>query len=473
MKLVTPGEMKKMDLRAVEEGVFTSLRLMQNAAEALYKEVTALMEERGFDRVLLLAGPGNNGGDAYALACLLYPHYQPSLLAVGGEERSPDCAYYYHKCKELDIPFVTETGGFPLVVDGIFGTGFHGALSGEVQKLLSGITVPVVAIDIPSGMDGMSGVCSPGTLHPVKTVTFAFYKPCHLLADCGRVVLADIGIPARYAESINRSTLVPELPPRSAWGHKNSYGAVGLRVGASQYPGAAALAILGALKSGAGLVYAYLPESVRTAAAAKFYGPVLHGEEEYVGGKFNAFLFGSGVGRDGNGLRQLHELWCLSCPLVVDGDGLWHLMHMEHLRERNAVTVLTPHMGEFARLIARPIAEVQQNRVALAEAFAKENKVILVLKDVATLVTDGTRTEILSAPCSGLAKGGSGDLLAGLLAGLLADNGDGFTAAKTAVYLHNRAGHLALQRHSPRALQPEEVAEHLDQAWMELEDGAF
>lgn len=473
MKIVTPDEMKKMDLRAVEEGLFTSLRLMQNAAEALYKEVAALMEEKGFDRVLLLAGPGNNGGDAYALACLLYPDYHPALLAVGGEERSPDCTHYYNKCKELGIPFVTEPEGFPLVVDGIFGTGFHGELSQEVKVLLNRITAPVVAIDIPSGMDGMSGVCSAGTLKPVKTVTFAFYKPCHLLADCGEVMLADIGIPQNYASSVTRSSLKPVLEPRDAWGHKTSYGTVGLRVGADQYPGAAALAILGALKSGAGLVYAYLPESVRAAAAAKFYGPVFRGEAEYTGGKFDAFLFGSGVGRDGNGLRQLHELWSLPCPLVLDGDGLWHLAHMEHQRKRNAVTVLTPHMGEFARLAGISVEEVREKRIALAEEFAKKHNVILVLKDAATLVTDGSVTEILSAPCSGLAKGGSGDLLAGLLAGILAGNPDGFSAAKTAVYLHNRAGHLALQDHSARALQPEEAADYINQAWMELEDGMF
>ncbi len=472
MKVVTPGEMKKMDLRTAEEGLFSSLALMQNAAEALYKEVTALMERRGHDRVLLLAGPGNNGGDAYALACLLYPNYQPSLLAVGGEERSPDCAYYYNKCKELGIPFVTDPAGFPLVVDGIFGTGFHGALSPEVRSLLESIAAPALAIDIPSGMDGMSGVCSPGTLHPVKTVTFAFYKPCHLLADCGEVVLADIGIPQSYAERVTRSTLTPVLPLRQEWGHKNSYGAVGLRVGAPEYTGAAALSILGALKSGAGLVYGFLPEDARRAAAAKFYGPVLRGEQDYIGGRFNAFLFGSGVGRDGEGLRQLHELWCLPCPLVVDGDGLWHLTHMEHLRERDAVTVLTPHMGEFARLIERPMGEVQQNRITLAEEFARKHHIILVLKDAATLVTDGERTEILSAPCSALAKGGSGDLLAGLLAGLLAVGTDAFAAAKTAVWLHNRAGRLALKDHSPRALQPEQTAEYIDQAWMELEDGA-
>jgi len=473
MKIVTPDEMKKMDLRAVEEGLFTSLRLMQNAAEALYKEVTALMEKQGHDRVLLLAGPGNNGGDAYALACLLYPDYQPALLAVGGEERSPDCKYYYNKCKELGIPFVTETEGYPLVVDGIFGTGFHGELSKEVKELLSRIAAPVVAIDIPSGMDGMSGVCSAGTLKPVKTVTFAFYKPCHLLADCGEVVLADIGIPQNYASALTRGTLKPAPAPRDAWGHKNSYGAVGLRVGADQYSGAAALAILGALKSGAGLVYAYLPDSVRAAAAAKFYGPVLRGEGEYSGGKFDAFLFGSGIGRNGNGLRQLHELWCLPCPLVVDGDGLWHLAHMEHVHKRNAVTVLTPHMGEFARLAGRSVAEVQKNRIAVAEEFAKKYNVILVLKDAATLVTDGCRTEILSAPCSALAKGGSGDLLAGLLAGILAGGSDGFAAAKTAVYLHNRAARLATQSSSPRALQPEEIAKFIGEAWMEAEDGVF
>ncbi len=472
MKIVTPGEMKKMDLRTVEEGLFPSVRLMQNAAEALYREVSALMEERGFERVLLLAGTGNNGGDAYALACLLHPHYHPAVLPVGGEERSPDCAYYYNKCKELGVPFVGEPEGYPFVVDGVFGTGFHGELPSEVQKLLGAITAPVVAIDLPSGMDGRSGVCSPGTLQPLKTVTFAFKKPCHLLADCGEVVLADIGIPKRYAENIMREELTPELPPRQEWGHKNSYGAAGLRVGAPQYPGAAALAVLGALKSGAGLVYGYLPKTARKAAAAKFYGPVLCRKKDYAKGRFDAFLFGSGVGRRPGVARELKKIWTLPCALVVDGDGLWHLSRSA-LSPRQGATVLTPHLGEFAALCGRTVQEVRKNRLELAEEFARKHHMILVLKDAATVVTDGLRTEILSAPCSALAKGGSGDLLAGLITGLLAGAADPFGAVKTGVYLHNRAAQLAAKAQSVRALQPEELAGYINNAWMEFEYEAF
>ncbi|MBQ8893607.1 MAG: NAD(P)H-hydrate dehydratase [Clostridia bacterium] len=471
MKIVTPGQMKAMDLRTVEEGLFSSLRLMQNAAEALYREISAWIETHGCDRVLLLAGPGNNGGDAYALACLLEPAYHPAILPVGGEERSPDCTYYFDKCKKLNIPFVKDPAGYPLVVDGVFGTGFHGALPQEVQELFEKITVPVAAIDLPSGMDGSSGVTSPGTLKPELTVTFAFQKPCHLLADCGNVVLADIGIPSYYADGISRCTLAPELPERFAWGHKNSYGAVGLRVGAPEYPGAAALAIKGALCSGAGLVFAYLPEEARRAAAAKFYGPVLRAESDLLPLSCHAYLVGSGLGRSEAAAADVQTLWESELPLVVDGDGLWNLGSI--LSPRNASTVLTPHMGEFSRLCGLPMEQILQNRIEIAEDFASKNHIVLVLKDAATVVTDGSHTEILSKPCSALAKGGSGDLLAGLIAGLLAGGAKPFSAAKTGVWLHNRAGHLAAKEHSVRALQPEQIAEYINNAWMELEHGAF
>lgn len=471
MKIVTPEQMKAMDLRTVQEGVFTSLRLMQNAAEALYQEVTLYMQEHGFQKILLLAGPGNNGGDAYALACLLYPAYQPAVLPVGGEDRSPDCAYYYQKAKELGVPFVTEPTGYPLVADGVFGTGFHGELPAEVQALFAKIQVPVVAIDLPSGMNGNSGVCSAGTLQPELTVTFAFKKPCHLLANCGRVVLADIGIPKRYADAVACSELTPVLPYRSAWGHKNSYGTVGLRVGAPAYPGAAALAITGALQSGAGLVYGYLPHQARAAAAAKLYGPVLCAETELMPLQCNAYLVGSGLGRTAEAAADVKSLWLSNCPLVVDGDGLFHLK--EFLAPRNAVTVLTPHMGEFSRLTGLPVEQIQQNRLQIAQEFALKYQVILVLKDAATVVTDGTCTEVLSAPCSALAKGGSGDLLAGLIAGLIAGNASAFDMAKTGVYLHNRAGHLAAKDHSVRSLQPEQIAQYINNAWMELEHGVI
>lgn len=469
MKFVSPAQMKEMDLRTVREGVCSSIRLMQNAAEALYREVTALMEEKGYARVVLLAGRGNNGGDAYALACLLHPVYQPAVLEVGEGERSPDCEYYYQKCLELGVPFVEDPAGFPLVVEGVFGTGFHGELPQAAREIFSRVNAPVVAIDLPGGMNGATGICAEGTLKPVLTVTFAYYKPCHLFADCGRVVLADIGIPSAYGEGLNRSLLQPSLPPRSEWGHKNSYGAVGLLVGAEEYPGAAALALKGALNSGAGLVFGYLPAGPRAAAAAKFYGPVLKKETDLYPLGCDAYLAGSGLGRSEDAGERVKYLWRAEKPLVVDGDGLWHLQSF--LAPRKALTVLTPHLGEFARLLGMDPRAVAENRLELAEQFAKKYHVILVLKDAATVVTNGDQTAVLSAPCSALAKGGSGDLLAGLIAGLLAGQGDAFALVQTGVWLHNRAAQLAARAHSVRTLQPDRIADYLDDAWMELEHG--
>lgn len=467
MKIVTPAQMKEIDRRTVESGLFSSLWLMRNAAEALSREIAAWMEEHEADKVLLLAGPGNNGGDAYALACLLYPDYNPAVMPLGEGARSPDCEYYYQKCLELGVPFETDPSGYPLVVDGVFGTGFHGQLPASVREVFEKIEAPVAAIDLPSGMNGENGVCAEGVLKPFLTVTFAFYKPCHLLADCGKVVLADIGIPQSYAEEIDVSTLSPMLPARREWGHKNSYGAVGLCVGAPQYSGAAALALKGALQSGAGLVYADVPSEIQVALAAKFYGPVFKEAEISA---CDAWLVGSGLGREKAAKEKVYILWQSEKALVVDGDGLWHL---KDFFPRKGVTVLTPHVGEFARLLGIDKQQLLQNRLTYAKEFARNNKLILVLKDTATLVTDGSRTEILSSPCSALAKGGSGDLLAGLLAGMLAGEGNPFDLAKTAVYLHNRAARLASQEHSVRALQPEHIAEYIDKAWMELEHGAF
>lgn len=464
MKIVSPEQMNRMDRRAVEEGLFSSVRLMQNAAEALYRSVSALMEERGYARVLLLAGSGNNGGDAYALACLLHPIYQPAILAVG-EPKSADCIYYAERCKALGIPFVSDPAGFDLVVDGVFGTGFHGALPLEVQELFQKIDAPVVAIDLPSGMNGNSGCCSKGTLRPIKTITFAFKKPCHLLADCGAVELADIGIPQSYADEIALQELVPALPKRNHWGHKNTYGAVGLSVGSEEYSGAAALAVKGALNSGAGLVYADIPQQIKPALAKKFYGPILKD------GACNARLVGSGLSRNAEAAQKVKARWQEQGPLVVDGDGLFHLG--EFLAPREDTAVLTPHIGEFARLCGMDKETLLQDRLRIAMDFARKYRIILVLKDAATLVTDGERAELLSAPCSALAKGGSGDVLAGLIAGMLAGDGDPFDLVKTAVWLHNRAAHLAAAEHSVRALQPEQIADYIDNAWMELEDGTF
>lgn len=468
MKIVTADQMKEMDRRTAEEGYYTSVQLMQNAAEALYREVSAFMERQGLNRVVLLAGSGNNGGDAYALACLLHPAFQPAVLPVG-EPRTPDCIFYYERCRELGVPFVSDISGFPLVVDGVFGVGYHGELPEAVRALFGTIGVPVIAIDLPSGMDADSGFSAPGALSPTLTVTFAHKKPCHLLADCGRVVLADIGMPKHYTQDITRFELEPTLSVRGECGHKNTYGTVGLVVGSAQYPGAAALALTGALQSGAGLVFGYLPRGPRAAAAAKFYGPVLRPPGAYRTLQCDSYLIGSGLGRKSAAGKRVRALWSSDRPLVVDGDGLWHLQRF--LSPRKALTVLTPHMGEFARLAGVEKEKLLKNRLEIVEKFARKYQVILVLKDAATLVTDGRRTAILSAPCSALAKGGSGDLLAGLVAGLLAGAGEPFALVQTGVYLHNRAAHLSLREHSARAVQPEQIARYIEMAWMELEHG--
>ncbi len=468
MKIVTPAQMKQMDRQTVEEGHCTSLQLMARAADALYEEIAPWLERLGASRVLLLAGTGNNGGDAYALACRLHPAYQPAILAVGTGEKSPDCAYYYQQCLEKKIPFVTDPAGYPAVVEGVFGTGFHGDLPQEVRAVFEQIKGPVVAIDLPGGMNGESGVAAPGTLKPELTVTFAYPKPCHLLADCGKVVVRDIGIPPEYGRAIQRESLCPTLPRRSDWGHKNRYGTVGLLVGAPCYCGAAALALTGALKSGAGLVFGYLPKGPRRAAEAKLYGPVLQSPRKLFPLKWDAYLVGSGLGRKASAGRRVHKLWQSPRPLVVDGDGLWHLQ--KGLCPRKAPTVLTPHMGEFSRLTGCTPEQLRANRLQLAEEFARRYGCVLVLKDAATLVTDGEQTAILSAPCSGLAKGGSGDLLAGLIAGLLAGSLNGFEAAKLGVYLHNRAAHLACREQSAFTLQPQEVAQKISDAFMELQN---
>lgn len=469
-KIVSPKEMKNMDLRAVEEGIFSSLQLMQNAAEGLYREISALMQERGFERVVLLAGTGNNGGDAYSLALLLHPVFSPAILQVGDGEMSPDCRYYYEKCKERGIPFVDSPAGFPLVVEGVFGTGFRGELPQAVKEIFDQVSSPVVAIDLPGGMDGNSGVCAAGTLLPILTVTFAFLKPCHLFADCGKVVLADIGIPSKYAEAISLQTLVPYLPLREEWGHKSSFGDLGLLVGSSQYMGAAALALKGAMKSGVGLIYGYLPKEAKAAAAAKFYGPILKSPHSIYRDFRTIWLGGSGLGRSAAAGRRMRFLWKTAAALVVDGDGLWHIRGC--LSDRiGRLTVLTPHLGEFARLLGVGVEEVKKDRLALAKSFAERYGVLLCLKDAATLITDGERSVILSAPCSAFSKGGSGDLLAGLIAGLLASNPceDSFEMVKLGVWLHNRAAHLACREHSSRALQPEEIADYIEKVYEELE----
>lgn len=388
-------------IRAAEAPLIAELgeALMRRAAFAVAVETARILNGR---KVLVLAGSGNNGGDAlYAAAELERRGAQISVWQLS-ERIHP--AIYAIKYPRM----VNEVGSPDIIIDGIVGIGARGPLTGAAARAAEQSSgFPVVAVDIPSGVDPMTGEAEGASISAQLTVTFGGLKPAHILGweRCGRVVLKDIGIqlgnPWGYSAGIER------WPIPGPDDHKYTLGVVGVRAGSLQYPGAAVLCTQAAVRASSSMV--------------RYLGPcetqVLAAQPEVVcGGTLadaTAWITGPGVGTND---PLLAELIRSDKPLVIDADALTQLAGDPRLREavarRAALTVLTPHDGEFARLYGRKPGD----RVADAQDLARQLSAVVVLKGRVTVVTDGHEKYLVEAGSSWGATPGSGDVLAGIIA---------------------------------------------------------
>lgn len=453
--ILTSEQCRKADSSAPSFGMPLE-KLMENAAFALYRAV----EEQPPFPIVILCGKGNNGGDGYALCRLLLEEGRSAVcVSLTRENESPLC-----KKMRLALPPETvisfsddpetvrerirEAG---TVVDCLFGTGFRGELPPQAIQLLALSEGRFrIACDLPSGVYADGQGYAPGTPSVDRTVTFAFYKRCFFVGSsaekCGKVTLADIGMPeaavsaaAPETEIITSGTVRALLRPRPAYSHKGTFGSVQLFCGSDLMTGAAALAAKAALRSGVGLVYLTLPPEARKVLQSSLYEPVYTEPDALC--PVSSRVIGPGLGiRRTEARRYLED----AVPTVVDADalndlaerGTEPLLFSEH-------KVLTPHPAEMARLTGKTVKEVEADRFGIASAFAKEKGCTLILKGHRTLIAlpDG-RILVNMTGNSGLAKGGSGDVLAGYCGGLLAQGYTCEEAAVMAVYFHGRSAEL-------------------------------
>ena len=422
----------------------------------------------------IVCGSGNNAGDGYALALLLAEASIPCRLLRLGDRFSPDGRYYYERCLAAGIPdeVITEETDLSScreIVDCMFGTGFHGSPTGLSRTVIEKINASparVIAADIPSGLSGLSGMgecCVRADL----TVSIGWPQPGHYLNmakdKVGRLVNADIGIPAppsyfRLAEAGDFREL---LAPRKHYSNKGDYGYAALMGGCRQYTGAAKLASLSmaALRAGCGVGMLAVPESIGDAVAPYLLECTLVPLPEKEGfmafdppaldallGKARVLALGMGWGMGPDNPAILdYVLRHFAGPLVLDADGLNTLAKMDRalLPETKAKLILTPHLREFTRLSGLTKEEVLADPIGAAEAYARDTGAIVLLKGPTTLVTDGAETWLTDAGCPGMAAGGSGDVLTGVLAGLL---GWALPTVKTVcfgAYLAGKAGEAA------------------------------
>ena len=468
MKVVTTEQMRALDQRTIAAGT-PGLELMERAGCAVARHAGAILRQRGTRAVLIFAGKGNNGGDAFVAARhLAATGYTPTLVMLGrSSDLTGDARTHFQKLTNIAISeWPGQLPATDLIVDGLLGTGLAGAVRepyAAAIRFINAARVPVLAIDIPSGL---------GTDTSVRadvTVTFGLPK-IDLLQPAatdfvGRLEISDIGLLAATdvvdgVEFLTRADIV--LPERQRSAHKGTFGHLLIIAGAEGYTGAPVLCAHAAARSGVGLVTLAVPRDIYGIVAGNCPPEIMPVPLDRLPAvdNFHAVAIGPGLGRAPETQKFVRDFVIkLTVPVVVDADALDAV-------ELRSGLVLTPHPGEMGRLTGQPAPAVQANRWAIARQFAREHDVTLALKGAGTVVTDkSSRLWINSTGNPGMAKGGMGDALTGIIGALLAQGLPALEATKAGVFLHGRAGDLAAQRISEPALLATDLIESLGAAF--------
>ncbi|MGI9480576.1 MAG: NAD(P)H-hydrate dehydratase [Hyphomicrobiaceae bacterium] len=493
LRLITCTEMARVDQAAVQLGT-RGLVLMENAGRAVARVAIDRVPVGG--RVVVLCGPGNNGGDGFVVARLLAERGRDVVVGLLGERDSlkGDAAEMAGRYGGALAPVSPElVAGAELVVDALFGAGLTRPIdaSGVIAELfaaVAGLAVPVVAVDVPSGLDGDRGSAGGAVLPATCTVTFFQRKPGHLLLPgrqlCGELTVADIGMPTGVLEAAGLSdAVVPlwanapalwrrELPAVTPDGHKYSRGHAVVVSGGTEMSGAARLAARAALRSGAGLVTVAAPDDALPAHASQLNAILLakadgaEGLEQVLSdSRKNAVVIGPGLGLGADTFERVMAALSASAAVVLDADALtaaadaYDTLFDAIAEKADRPTVLTPHDGEFARLFG----DVPGSKLERARDAAERSGAVVVLKGADTVVAapDGRAVINENAP-PWLATAGSGDVLAGMIGGLLAQHMPEFEAACAAVWMHGAAA-----RRFGRGLIAEDIVELLPAVWQD------
>jgi NAD(P)H-hydrate epimerase len=514
MRVLNTQQMREADRRTIDEIGIPSVVLMENAGRQAVAAMEAAFEDLSTSHVGVLCGRGNNGGDGFVVArTLVQRGVETSVFLLGSvAEVRGDARINLEvlgriglmvveitNAQEWELHF-SEISRCELLVDAILGTGFNGQLSGMLETVVADINslgVPVVAIDLPTGLSADSHEVAGEAIEASMTVTLAAPKIPLVLppADAygGDLVIADIGIPlpvlddveGPYIELLTRERMRDLVPARAADSHKGDFGRVLVIAGSLGRSGAAHLAAIGALRSGAGLVTIATPRSCLPIVAAMAPEYMTEPLEETAAGmidyaalervldiKADVIAVGPGLGQSTGTAAFVHGLLeRAGVPLVLDADALNAFAgEPDRLMGRDGVdVVITPHPGEMARLLNISVEGVQNDRLRHATEFAASHRLHVVLKGHRTIIAGpDNRAFVNLTGNSGMATGGTGDLLTGMIAAWFAQLLDAEAACKLAVYLHGSAGDLAEADEGEVALVAGDVAARLGDAVLEL-----
>ena len=508
MKLFESGAMRALEEKAVQAGTAYST-LMENAGEAAAR---LLRDKAPGAHVVILCGKGNNGGDGFVAARHLADWgAQVCVVLIQGE---PETELASQVFRQMDLQKIqvldwakepeavkTQVYGADFVLDAMYGIGFRGSLPETLFPLLDAAETSgayLLALDLPSGVSCDTGEVPGRCVRAAETVSFTALKPAHLIQPgrsyCGKVTVVPVGISEQLIEEaqtplfgIEEKDLALLFQQREENTNKGSYGTLLSVCGSTGMAGAAMLAARAALRSGAGLVNMALPSELYPVVAGALPEPVYtllertHGDviSEDSAALLNqkmlsasAVLLGCGLGTSALARSLLRRVAaCSSVPLVIDADGINLLAeNIDILKTVRVPVVLTPHPGEMARLLHTTAEQVQERRLDYARRFAQEHGVTLVLKGSGTIVAapDG-RVFVNTTGNPGMAKGGSGDVLAGMIASLAAQGITPYWAAVFGVFLHGLAGDRCAKRLSQRGVLPSDLIEELPLLFSEFE----
>lgn len=461
LRIITPARMRAAEIAYMQQSGTPSIVLMERAAEALAEAILS----RTDGGVVLLCGPGNNGGDGYAAARLL--HARRRAVEVWSlcdpESLKGDARINMEKCRALsiDVRYIrvlpkAPPEGTALLVDALFGTGLHAPLAGmyaEAARYMNASPLPVLAVDMPSGTKELCVMAD-------TTVTFHRMKPCHMLFPgrrcAGEVIVADIGMPDTHWPDdftcLEASDVSRMLAPRPLDAHKGTSGHVLCIAGSFGMAGAASLCANGALRTGAGLVTVLCPKDTVPMVQTLAPCAMCRGPEQLCDAiqRVDSIAVGPGLAADALGEADVSMIIGSGKPQVWDAEALnWLAAHGGKLPE---CAVMTPHPGEAARLLAVDTKAVTDDPVQAAhDLFYRYGAVVLLKGATTVIVGEGVQAlDISGSP--GMATGGCGDVLTGIIASLLAGGMMPFDAAGLGALLHGRAGETAAARRGVRSM---------------------
>lgn len=507
MRILTCDDMKLVEQNATRFGLSYKI-MMENAGSACARNIRNEIEkENGFTskNIAVVCGKGNNGGDGFVIARKLRESgYNVCVILTSGYPVSQEATFMYKLVidqgiktlwYDADKQTVMQTiKSADVIVDSVFGFSFYGMLSDEIKELLSVMSSAKgikFSVDIPSGVYCDNGCCADGCFKADFTVAISSLKPAHIIEPaascCGDIIIANIGIPEEsynatqnslYTYSKNEVRLL--FPERKADSHKGSFGHLLCICGSRAMAGAPVLAASAALRSGAGLVTLAFPEGLYSTVSAKLTEallmPLPENEEGTLSAmclrqlvsslsKYDAVVIGCGLGINEDTASVVRAVIENSkVPLIIDADALNILSKdMSVLENADCDIVLTPHIGEMSRLTGIDKELILNDKFNIALNFSKKHKVTLAMKSANTVVTfaKGNRVYINNTGNTGLAKGGSGDVLAGLIGGFAVQNFVLSDAVTAAVFVHGYTADAVADRTSQRGMLPSDVVSEL------------